>query len=589
MELSASLTPFLYITGAFVDSEIFFPAKNQNEQVDSAGQESDTERSAWRELLSLNTNADSSGPTWQVDGCTSRGVQYLAQPFLSGTLHPRKIDIFIPDQAAQPKKLRRLLRTSSAFHHSSQKSRELPICRYLASLLRHWSAGIEDFDQSYRSLPYGSRIVVENLSIALDEVRIHVIPARKLVRRFLGREELSDLWSLSMSELPDCVPLEELELKTQIHSNVSLVAASNRSTGRLWALKTNVKNPNQFYHELRTLIKLPPHPNIISRPEYLIEGPGDTPHLPKVYGFLTEYYPLGNLGHVMREKRETNGLTLDLQLHWSTQLVSALQWIQKSTARYYSGIKLDNIICVTERWIKIIDLEQSGNWATFTAPEIHYVNQIQWLYESRYLPEEKREKYRRRLLIHLPDRQEVSPIYSNPPQGYFDTWNTLSPEGQDSAMVYALGKTIWCIFEGWSHLKNFCDEDWDEPCGWEFPECRSTPLRIQELIRDCTQGSPMWDRDHLAGLVRVGDEVYPRGLTGIHGERAASATETVLFAKDYWMQEVKRMEDYLDVKERWHSKCTSDSDLVVLGFTKRPSMNQVAERLHQERSSLDRN
>jgi hypothetical protein len=86
------------------------------------------------------------------------------------------------------------------------------------------------------------------------------------------------------------------------------------------------KHSKYMYHELKSLMNEDQHPNLMSRPDYLVTGPRGTLSFLKVYGFITEYYPLGNLGHLIQRKKRENSLTLDLKLGWSTQNVSALEW-----------------------------------------------------------------------------------------------------------------------------------------------------------------------------------------------------------------------------------------------------------------------
>lgn len=578
MELSASLTPFLYLTGAFLDPTNFKPLQRLLNQREIDVKTLDASQHQYDAAIISNDY------NWQVDGCTGRGVQYFARPYLhSGKLHPRTIDIFIPDQAIQPVLLRRLLQSTLAFYTSTSTSKSLPICRYIAQSLKIWSSSINGFHEMYENIPFGSRIVFETMTYSPGDNRIRVFPVDRIEESLLSCEDLCTMWSLSLAELPPILHLDELELKMQITSSVSTVTVSSRSGERIWAYKSNLKHSKYMYHELKSLMNKDQHPNVMSGPEYLVTGPQGTPSSRKVYGFIMEYYPLGNLGHLIERKKGDNSLTLELKLDWSIQIVSALEWFLSSPAKYFSGLKPDNIMCITEETLKIIDLEQAGNWATFTAPEIQYVNQLSWLLQTPYVPEKTKEEYSRRLKLHLPSEKESSATYDNPEDGYFESWNELGPKERESAMVFAVGMLLWCIFENCTHLRNFCDEDWDEACAWEFPAFRQTSEKLQRLIRDSTRGSPLYHIDHRTGLTRVGDKVYPRNQTGKNGEKEASVEETVDFAKNHWRQELHQMETYLGAKERWHAGSACSDDLELLGFTKRPDLATVKHIICQER------
>ncbi len=595
MELSASILPLVCPTVVFMDLKDHLERKKPT----ATSEEQCWAASALNPCNRLDADDFDVPPvTWRIDGCASMGTQFFAVPLtpvgpasssLSPLLTIRRIDVYIPDQARHPPALRHHLKTVEAAYTHGSAVNQLPIARYLCAVLSRWSRRIPQFDRLYAALPFGSRILVESLAANLDDVKVrfhslYAAPADHL----LSATALQGMWH--HLKLPPQLRLGQLEFVRQLHNTVTLVRIHDVDVDRegLWVFKSRFTEPRYLYHELKMLLSLGRHANLPAPPEYLVVGEGGDEESPGVLGMVVPFYPLGNLAQMIQRRRREGLLDFGTKLGWAKQLAAVLAWITTSPARYYSELKPDNVICTGPDTIALIDMEQSGNWETFSAPEIYHVENLGRLARSALVPEAEKTRFRAKLDEHIPvsARADDSPVYSNPETGCFDVWNALPAERQEAAMVYSLGKLLWCIFEGWSHTVNNISEEYAAECEWEFPEFRESPSEIRDIIVDCTRGAPEWTTASRPSerMVRVGTHLYPKGRAGGRnwqgeGGLAATATETLLFSREMWTRRLEAMDEYLQAKLRWEELCPKDGDDIILGFPLRPTLREVLARL----------
>ena len=105
-------------------------------------------------------------------------------------------------------------------------------------------------------------------------------------------------------------------------------------------------------------------------PEYLVTAEVLSAEPPqRVCGFLIKYYDGGALEHVLSERRKTGTLTLRQQMGWARDLVASLVHIRQSPAKFYSDLRLDQLVpweCGAEHSFDPLDRFRSGQQLVFS-------------------------------------------------------------------------------------------------------------------------------------------------------------------------------------------------------------------------------
>lgn len=363
MELAASVELFICPSAPFltpIDSEVFRTCQTEYDE----RQNDNRSGVRWNYSLMnprnrLNALPPVMKPQWRIDGCTAMGRQFFALPiFMLPDLPVKRIDIIIPCQSRHPHALRRTLRSSCLYGMSSRAINELEISQYILHVLDRWSSRQPYFEQIYRALPFGSKIIVESITSNIDEVRVRFLPNAEFAKRLSTAKTLQSLLKLSPDEWPTMVALERLRHEAQLNNNVSIVRLPHLHCSKLFVFKTNLRSIKNMYHELKMLLIMEDHPNIISKPAYVVSIEDFASPSVKVGGFILEYYPSGTLRDVLDCSIKP---TKNLQLRWSTQIVRTLCNILDGPARFYSDLKPDNLIVSHPAHdIIFIDFEQAG-------------------------------------------------------------------------------------------------------------------------------------------------------------------------------------------------------------------------------------
>jgi hypothetical protein len=585
MEFAASVTPWIHLPTAFLDPSDC-PLYKELESASKQSSEKNTSSHHWERCFSnplnkLDSIQPLAEPRWRIDGCCGRGTQFFALPvFPSSKLIPYRMDVFIPDQAKHPGPLRSLLQSGEAFYTQDSSVNRLGICQFILKVLELWSSKF-DFAKVFEVVPFGSRIVIENITSSVQSARVRIIPNIELEQQLLSVEELQGLWNLNRSQWPSTIELRALKHLSQMHDSISLVQIPSISGDKLYIFKSSNHSYRYIYHELKMLLTMPSHENMISKPCHIVLGQTVSSQETKVYGFILEYHEGGTLGKVLTQRTAKNTLRIKDQFRWARQITSALICIRDGPAKYYSELKPDNILVkAPDDDILLIDFEQHANWDSFSAPEIRHVDNLEKLLKTNFLSDDQHQFYENLIRPHLKDTAGTpfSERYTDPPAGYYNAWNSLDPVQQESAMVYALGKILWCIFEGQDHTRNTLLEEYIESSLVEFPSFAKTPQDIQKLIYRCTLGSDEWEEE-VAEVTRVGDKFYRRGWQGEERSGLEGARDALLAAQTMWKQRLKRMEVYLGAKKRWLDGVGSAEDVTLLGFTYRPRLNEVLNTL----------
>ncbi|KAJ2986528.1 hypothetical protein NUW58_g4983 [Xylaria curta] len=532
----------------------------------------DGPQSSWEDsLLNPKNRIDSldlpDDPLWRVDGCTGLGTQYYAVPVCLPYIPPMRMDVFIPEN--QPSRIRDQLDLHKAFHikDASRLSR-LAITTHIIRTLQHWTKStfedVDTFEHFYKSKPFGSRLVFENLSLDIGQINVKVGPNHNLELQLLPLKKLTSLWGTALQSL-QVVDFFDVHVVSVLHDSICLV----RIKGQLFIFKALVSEVKYLYHELKTLCTVEPHANIIARPIHLIRKACNFGGKHAIVGFTTFYHHHGSLRDLLPQLRIHNRLSRDDQFKWSIQVTQALEHLRTRSSTYYPDLRLDNLVMSKNFDIIMVDFEQRGVWCEFAAPEVNAIEYMRIIAADDRIPSEISSKYQSIMRDLVSDYDLLQDDqYTNSQDGYNASWIALSPEEQELAEVYMLGRLIWCIFEGVSGPQKAAvwqSYRW-EP-NLEFPGYNRTPPALRELIDRCTRG-----RRANLGSVIVREQSH---LLLRHKLREAhDADQVQAAAMAYWVAELKWAEEFLGERDRLRKQGLWNNN-----YYNRPHLEEVLEAL----------
>ncbi|KAI0164715.1 hypothetical protein GGR57DRAFT_209516 [Xylariaceae sp. FL1272] len=537
MELtSAAIEEVIHPTAAFLQA----PSPRWRTSFDNGS----TLHPTWDDsLLNPKNRMDSldlpDNALWRIDGCTGLGTQYYTIPVCLSQVPPMRIDVFIPEN--QPLWLREQLDLHKAFHtKDGPRVSRLAITRHIIRALQYWTQStfrtLEDFGRFYRSVPFGSRIVFERLSLNSNQIDIKIGQNHNLELKLLSLSSLTSLWGTAFSFLK-LVDIFEVQVVAILHDSVCVV----RISGEIFILKALISDTTKYlYHELKTLCTLEPHCNIIGRPIHLIRKPTNFGGKNAIVGFTTFYHSRGSLRDLLPQLRIHGQLQRRQQFKWSIQLARALIHIRTRSSLYYPDLRLDNIVLSENLDAVMVDFEQRGVWCEFAAPEVNAIEYIRLIATDERMPHDVRAKYRRIMLELVPEFEELQKDqYTNPCNGYNTTWIALSSEEHEAAEVYMLGRVLWCIFEGVSGPQKAAvwqSYRWESDL--EFPDYSRTPAAMRDLIDRCTRGR----RPNLGSIIARHQSQLVLRHQHVENQESHQVQEA---AKAFWLAELDWAEDFL--------------------------------------------
>ncbi|KKY38392.1 hypothetical protein UCDDA912_g01710 [Diaporthe ampelina] len=596
--------------------------------------QTDPLESAWEDSqLNPKNRIDSTAPLrsalWSIDGGAGLGTQYFAVATFIEDAPPMRFDVFISEKAMESRLIRQLLDLDDAFHARDRgRVQQQAIASYIVRALQIWTTevyGLERVREMYYNQPFGTRIVFENLPLNVRDAKIVIGPMHNLEYHQLSPRELGGMWQMDVAQMPPTVDIFSLVYVRQLQDSVCLVKyRGGEGTEALWALKALISSVKYMYHELRNLLSMPAHPNVLGRPTKLVTKQiRSNARRTVVIGFLEPYYSGINLRDMLPVLRMNNMLHLEDQIRWAKQICSGLVHIRQRGKMYYADMRLDQIVMTHDNKRPVIlDFEQRGVWCEFASPEVNALEYMRILASDDYDDDEYdgdgdggdddegggngedsyvtvptaaeaaqlrnralRARYAALLGRLHPGWRDLGGAdghYHNPPRGYNVAWACLAPAEQERAEVYMLGRLLWCVFEGmsapqrgavWQSYRNEPD--------LEFPAFTRTPPELRGLIERCTAGR----RPQLSGLVvRMGSKLELRGGTaggpprnGSSESKQAGAVDReakILMirqvATDFWKAEIAWAEDFLLDRERRMRAGTWDEN--TFG---RPSLEEV--------------
>ena len=511
---------------------------------------------------------------WRIDGCAGLGTQYYAIPLFLSPIPPIRMDVFIPEN--QPPLLRQQLDLNVAFHtKDSERLSRLVITRHIIRTLQLWVRtefeDIESFADFYRRVPFGTRLVFENLSLNIHEIQVRVGPNHYLERQLLSVSQLADIWGHGFT-FPEEVDIFDVDVVKVLHDSVCLA----RIKGQLYIFKALTSGFKYLYHELKILSTISPHPNVIPRPVHIVKKTCQFGAKKAIAGFTTAYQPKGSLRDILPQLHIHGQLHAAKQFKWSIQLTTALEHLRSTTGTYYPDLRLDNVVLSANDDIIMVDFEQRGVWCEFAAPEVNSFEYIRLVAVEERISEDVRDKYQDILSDLVPDYTHFEDDqYTNPENGYNLSWVCLSPAEQEAAEVYMLGRVLWCIFEGVSGpQKAAIWQSYRLESDLEFPEYQRTPPELRELIDRCTRGR----RETLSRIVqRQGSILVLRNRPA----REWTSDQVQAAARAFWETELQVAEDFIALRtEQKAAGVWKDN------FYDRPTIREVLVELEQLREQL---
>jgi hypothetical protein len=539
--------------------------------------ESETTSSDWSaSFLNPKNRIDSLTPVrdsrWRIDGCTAYGTQFYAVPIFFDTC-PLRIDVFVPELSTLPEALRRVLDVDAVFHtRDADRIANLGITRHILRILDYWTSKLSEPHRLFENAPFGSRIVFGNLPSNIRDVKIVIAPAHYVEQHLLPLSDLQANWGAYL-DYPPTVDVTRLKFLLQLHDSVCLVKFDKR----IWILKALANHTKFLYHELRHLLNIPAHPNIVSKPCHLITKACSFGGKIAILGFTLEYHEHGSLRDLVPFLRLHRQLTTDTAVNWSLQLASALCHLRETSGTFYSDLRLDNIVLSGDGRVVMVDFEQRGVWCEFAAPEVNAFDYMRIVAIDGDIEPSIQQRCADILEAQLPGWSDLEEgeEYIWPSSGYNVVWKCLTPTEQEACEVYMLGRVLWCIFEGQSAPQRaavWISYRWESPI--EFPEYIHTPQPIRDLIDRCTKGrSPGLGKV----ITRRGNQLVLRALekTG-----QSSPEQVQLAAKEWWRAELRASEKWLHERSEGLKRGDWNEN-----FYNRPKLREVYDFLREYQQS----
>lgn len=564
--------------------------KDDEEAEDSLGEDHADFR--WLDsIVGQNNHAGILGTSdpelWDIDGGeTDRGFFCTVPKFARGR-PPLRITATVKlDQARHSHALNESLGLKDFFRAGKWRIHDLPLTKHLRRALTYWSNQRPNFKLEYESLPFGSKIVVKSLHSNVSEIEFDLIPDLTTERSWLSVDAFANEASMPVEQLSGmAVSWQSLELISYPHENISVVGiAGQRDVSFIF--KALVEDTHYMYHELRLLLSMENHPNIIARPHAIVLK-NRPDGVPGIAGFLLNLYP----GPTLQQRLQVGYTAFEMsdKVAWSRQLVSALLHVRTQQPGYFPDFKPNNIVftgsenCATPfKKPVLLDFEQRGTWYTWAPPEVRYTEYLELLALTS-TKTSVRERYGSLLREAFP---YWSPNHKNrslreAKDGYNLAWTCLDPSSRAKAQMYAFGKVLWCIFEGCpspdgpQNVESFLEDFRQDQ---QFPEFRVSPPVIQRLIRRCTAGASEWG-SRRPGVVRDGERIVPWGKEGC----AVTARETQDAATRWWREELSLAEEFVRHQYvRWDTERGAVSEHVAKlmeDIRQRPSLEEVEKEL----------
>lgn len=364
----------------------------------------------------------------------------------------------------------------------------------LLEILTDWSNSVTGFKEACEALPFGKSF------IAINNTEVSFRPQRSFEDQLCTLTTLRGLWgfkysvsskplrSETVNQMPPAIPLSSLRIHLYLHDTVVLVTIpGSKDPKALYIFKTNDR-AERLYQEIHTLLIMPPHPNVLQRPSFLVTkatvGSATQRHDTAfnqrvvVVGFLAPYHSGGQLSRVISAAAEagSGALATENQAKWARQLTSALLHVfkyengaDKTRCGLYTNLKPDNIVLTSPEDgsnVVLIDFEKKINWQGYTPPEIPKIS------SDREFPVYRRPKSNK--------------PYDGPKTCHQQSfWTYAENDEREAAMVYMLGCCLWCILECQKCIHDLGNHWWASDRFYWRNAMNSVPPQVRDIVERC--------------------------------------------------------------------------------------------------------
>ncbi|KAK4214200.1 hypothetical protein QBC37DRAFT_440317 [Rhypophila decipiens] len=601
---------------------------------------------------------------WTIQGADPDARRFFAVPLFALDAPPLRIDVYLPPLQDYGPQVRAILRPEEAIYSPRDEIPVLVVSRWLAGILEQWCTAYDSghgndgkFQREYESMPFGSRILVAIGGLpppcsdssgtspgkVMVDHEIFLVPDYDVEQGMLTVDALRQMWedvgtrdsgsvdSSGETQLvwPEVIDLEHLCLKRQIHEAISIVtishahARSKTNEENEYVFKSLTRDQRHLYNELKMLLSMKPHDNIMPRPRYIVTKKGRFGGRRGVCGFVLEYFSKGSLKSFLLAPSTGSSISLSQKVHWAKQITRALIHINTNGnddetsptsglgrwCGFYPDLKPDNIVlrlvlssqdAAGENGDKeapmydavLLDLEQRGGWFSWSPPEIKYLEYLEILL-STSADDLNDDEFDIDKLEDLQDefKENLSGnVYFNSDGGFSTPWLAFLAKRRRSdqveealdlekAQVFMLGKLLWCIFEEEALMRCGIDHEMlsDLPDikrkSKVFPRFENTPVGVRGMIQACTAGAEEWDDDAVKGwrvVLNAEGRLVPLS-TSTCSALDVTAEDTQRQATEYWKGEAEKARTFV-----------SDVGALLAKARSRPTLAEVLDELERK-------
>ncbi|KFY79388.1 hypothetical protein V498_08943, partial [Pseudogymnoascus sp. VKM F-4517 (FW-2822)] len=416
----------------------------------------------------------------------------------------------------------------------------LGVAQHVLRALEHYSATYPGFEDTYRALPFGSRIVFSRIHKDIGKCHITLLRNTQLEHTLLTPSALAALApEIPATAWPEALDITSLSLVRQLHDSVCVVAlppsGSKSEAPQELVMKAVVGDPKTSQH----------HPPALPRDEEM--------RVWRESGRRGDAAPVPSRG-------QPEGCAVPALSGGDARVERA-----DAMGEGFGG-GAGACFAPGER----------GVWAGFSAPEVACVENLAIIAMSANgeVPEAVRAEYRAKMDRFVPGWREMGQgARKGRTEGFALGWLAMDAEEREAAMVYMLGRALWCIFEGVGVPERAMWRQGGGEDGVEFPEYKRAGQRERKLIDRCTTGRV--DGRRAQGVVRMGGRIV---LKEGDGTESAEAVQRV--AKEWWIEELERGERFLEERERKREERRESGETDGFSvFGGRPRLEEVLDIL----------